>query len=139
MYIWGLQDFIFADRFRDLIDDEVVQTVSVVSTMFPGVSSLWGPTYCTLTDEEREEKRRICYNFLVAWYLVQNYPSRVVGGISGGSTGGMPLVSKSINDISVHYREVVKPGSPLMQLTTNSYGIQALEMLLTAPENFVLF
>ena len=134
-----LQDFMFANRFRDFNDPELQEAVSYVNAMFPGVASLWSAEYCPLTDEERNAKRFTCYNFLVAWYIVQNYPSRVVGGVSGGAMGGMPLESKSIEDVSIKYKNVIRQGGALALLTTNTFGIQALEMLQSAPENFVLF
>lgn len=134
-----LQDFMFGNRFRDLTDPEIDEAISYVNAMFPGVAYLWGAEYCVLTDEERNAKRLTCYNFLTCWYLVQNYPSKVVGGISGGSMGGLPLESKSMNDVAVKFRNVVRQGSQMSLLTTNSYGVQALEMMQSAPENFVLF
>lgn len=134
-----LQDFMFGNRFRGLQDPELQEAISYVNAMFPGVSSLWGAEFCALTDEERNAKRLTCYNYITAWYLIQNYPAKVVGGISGGAMGAMPLDSKSITDVSVKYRNVIRQGSQLALLTTNSFGVQALEMIQTAPENFVLF
>ena len=134
-----LQDFTFGNRFRDISDPELQEAVAYVNAMFPGVSSLWGAEYCVLADIERNAKRLTCYNYLLAWYLMQNYPSKVIGGISGGSTGPIPLESKSIADVSVKFRNMVRQGSQMALLTTNSFGIQALEMIQTAPENFVLF
>lgn len=134
-----LQDFTFGNRFRDISDPELQEAVAYVNAMFPGVSSLWGAEYCVLDDIERNAKRLTCYNYLLAWYLMQNYPSKVIGGISGGSTGPIPLESKSIADVSVKFRNMVRQGSQMALLTTNSFGIQALEMIQTAPENFVLF
>jgi len=129
----------FKDRFRDITDQELQVAVSYVNAMFSGVSSLWGGEYCTLTLEEREAKRLTCYNFLVAWYLMQNYPGHVVGGVSGGGMGGMPLESKSMNDVAVKFKGIIRQNSSMEMLTTNTFGMQALEMIQTAPENYVLY
>lgn len=134
-----LQDFVLRDRFTDLADPILQEAVSYVNAMFPGVSSLWGAEYCVLTDEVRNAKRLTCYNYLLAWYLMQNYPTKVVEGMSGGSMGAIPLESKSIFDVSIKFKNVIRQGSQMAMLTTNSFGIQALEMIQTAPENFALF
>ncbi len=134
-----LQDFMFGNRFTDLTEPELQEAVAYVNSMFPGVSSLWGAQYCVLTDVERNAKRLTCYNFLLAWYLMQNYPSKVAEGISGGSMGPMPLESKSITDVSIKYRNIIRQGSQMAMLTTNTFGVQALDMMQTAPENFVLY
>lgn len=134
-----LQDFSFGGRFTGLTDPEIQEAIAYVNAMFPGVSSLWGAEYCVLTEEERNAKRLTCLNYITAWYLMQNYPDKVMPGISGGSMGGIPLESKSIFDVSVRFKNVIRQNGQMSMLTTNSFGIQALEMIQTAPENFVLF
>lgn len=135
--ILRLQDFMFADRFEDLEESHVEMAVAYINTMFMGVGKLWGPEVCVMSPEERDAKRRLCYNNLVAWRLTQMYPDKTVEGTGG--TGSMPLESKSIDGINLKYKDVIRQGGAMALLTTNSYGIDALEMIQTAPENFVLY
>ena len=97
------QDFILGNRFRNLVTSEIEQAIAFIATMFPGVSSLWGAEYCALTDEERTNKRYACYNLLVAWYIVQNFPAKAIGGAGGASMGALPVDFKSMKDVSVRF------------------------------------
>ena len=123
-------DFVFRDRFAQITDEQISSACQEVLSRFAGVMSLW--KICDVAI--RDSKRKLCYNYLVAWLLTNQYPDKAVG-VSG--TGGMPLKAKKIADVSISYNMPLKEGSLLASLTTNSYGIAALEMIQTAPENFV--
>ena len=63
---------------------------------------------------------------LVAWFLADLYPSAAE---NIQSDGGMPLSSKSIGGVSISRLQMeVQPG--LRQLLTNTYGMQALNIIL---------
>lgn len=132
-----LQDFLYADRFQDITEPDIEMAVAYINTMFSGVQYLWGSEYCILSPEEREAKRLLCYNNLVAWRLMQMYPGKVTEG--SGSMGPMPLESKSISLVNIKYKNIIRQGGSMALLTTNAYGIDALEMIQSAPENFVLY
>jgi len=108
--------------------------LSFIEAMFPGVFYLWDRRYSGMSDKEIESKRLWCLNYLIAWRLMELYPDKVQG-IAG--TGGLPLKSKRINDIGLVYKDISTQGS-MKLLETNPFGISALEMLQTAPENFLL-
>ena len=52
----------------------------------------------------------------------------------------MPVKSKKIDYISIQYRDLVRAaGSGVLDmLTTNEWGMQALVMIQSAPENYIL-
>ena len=126
------KDFMFADRFYDITDNMLQQAINIININYAGIKSLWS----TLRPQVAEQKRLLCYNYLVAWQLMNLYPLNVVGGVSG--VGGMPLSSKSIHDIHLTFKDITAQNSILAELTTNVFGIQALTMIQTAPECYIL-
>lgn len=141
MITWGLHkiekllldDFRLRNRFLDsLSDDMVAQALQIVNAQFSGVYSLWS----ILPPDEARAKRELCINYLLGWQLAYSYPDYAVG-VQG--VGAVPLSSKKIGPISVTYRNILRQeGSALDMLTTNEFGIEALSMIQTAPENFML-
>lgn len=65
------------------------------------------------------------------------YPDQAI--LSSGS-GGMPVKSKKIDYITLQYRDIVRAaGSGVLEmLTTNEWGMEALVMIQSAPENYML-
>ena len=123
-------DFMFAHKFASGLTDELVgEACDEVEARFAGVFTLWQ----VLPPHLRESKRRLCLNYLVAWQIMTNRPD-LAPGLSG--TGGMPLSHKMIGDIHLGYDMPLREGSLLKNLTTNTFGLQALEMIQTAPENY---
>ena len=122
-------DFEFRNRFRDLSDEQVTQACQEIHARFSGILTLWRVCRADI----REAKRRLCMNYLVAWLLTNKYPDQAIG-VSG--MGGIPLKSKHIADITLSYNLPLRESSLLSSLTTNSYGVAALEMIQTAPENY---
>lgn len=123
-------DFTFRDRFRDLTDEQVTQACQEIQTRFAGVLTLWSVCRPAM----RDAKRRLCMNYLVAWLLTNKYPGKAIGA---SGTGGLPLKSKKIADITLVYNLPLREDSLLSSLTTNTYGVAALEMIQTAPENYI--
>lgn len=128
-----LGDFKFRDRFQDLTDAQIAQALQMVNAQFSGVYTLWS----ILPPEEARSKRELCINYLLGWQLAYSFPENAVG-VQG--VGAVPLTSKKIGPIALHYRDLVRQaGSGMLDmLTTNEFGIQALLMLQTAPEMFML-
>lgn len=128
-----LGTFRFKDRFVGLSDSQFMEALQIVNAQFSGVYSLWS----FLPPEDAHAKRELCINYLVAWKLVQLYPENATG-VSG--TGGMPIGSKKAGPIFIKYKNMVRQeDSVLAMLTTNQYGIEALTMIQSAPENFMVF
>lgn len=128
-----LGDFMFSDKFIDITEPQLGTALQIINAQFSGVYSLWA----FLPPDERDAKRKLCINYLVAWQLANLYPEQAI--LSGGS-GSMPVKSKKIDYISIQYRDLVRAaGSGVLDmLTTNEWGMQALVMIQSAPENYIL-
>ena len=128
-----LNDFMFKDDFLALTDLQVQKALQIINAEFSGVYTLWS----FLPPDEARAKRELCINYLVAWKLVQLYPD---SALNVSSTGGLPLSSKKAGPIFIKYRDTVRQGdSMLSMLTTNQYGVEALTMIQSAPEMFMVF
>lgn len=128
-----LDSFRFKDKFVGLSDSQFMQALQAINAQFSGVYSLWS----ILPPGDRHAKRELCINYLVAWKLVQMYPEMAVG-VSG--TGSMPLSSKKAGPIFIKYKEMVRQDeSVLSMLATNQYGIEALTMIQSAPEQYMVY
>lgn len=128
-----LNDFLFKDDFINLTDLQFAQALQVINAEFSGVYTLWS----ILPPDEARAKRELCINYLVAWKLAQMYPGSATK-VSG--SGALPLSSKKAGPIFIKYRDMVQQeGSVLSMLTTNQYGVEALTMIQSAPENFMVF
>lgn len=129
-----LDNFRFKDKFVGLTDAQVTEALQIVNAQFSGVYTLWS----FLPPSESRAKRELCINYLVAWQLVQLHPDSAVD-VSG--TGGLPIKHKKAGPVSISYRDTVRQsGSGLLEmLTTNSYGIQALSLIQSAPEMYMVY
>jgi hypothetical protein len=125
-------DFMFSQNFRTLSVEDIERASEVVRTIFYGVNTLWG----ILPQDIAERKREICYQYLTAWQLAVWYPNKTTGI---ANNGGLPLKSKFIRNIRLIFENVTRQGSSLTELQSNVFGIQALQMIQNAPENFMLF
>ena len=128
-----LENFRFKDRFVGLSDSDFMTALQAVNAQFSGVYTLWS----ILPPDDAHAKRELCINYLLAWKLVQLYPDKAIG-VAG--TGGMPIGSKKAGPIFIKYKNMVRQeDSTLAMLTTNQYGIEALTMIQSAPENYMVF
>lgn len=129
-----VDNFRFRHRFTDDITDLMLeQAIQVVNAQFSGIYYLWS----SLPPDVRDAKRELCISYLIAWNLAMTYPDYAIN-VSG--TGAMPLKSKKAGPVSLTYRETVRQGGGtiLDSLTVNEFGMQALLMIQTAPENYML-
>ena len=125
-------DFKFAHRFSGLSDDLLSQAIQIVNAQFSGVYSLWS----ILPPSEARAKRELCINYLVAWWITNSYPQNAV---NVSSSGAVPITTKKVGQVSIKYRDsVIQEGSVLDALTSNEFGIQAMLMIQTAPENYMV-
>lgn len=128
-----LNDFIFKDDFVNLTDLQFAQALQIINAEFSGVYTLWS----FLPPDEARAKRELCVNYLVAWKLMQVYPDNA---LNASGTGGIPISSKKAGPIFIKYRELLRQeDSILSMLTTNQYGIEALTMIQSAPEMYMVF
>lgn len=128
-----LNDFKFRDRFVNITDLQFTQALQIINAQFSGVYSLWS----VLPPDERDAKRELCINYLLAWKLTQLYPAQSLGA---AGTGGLPLKSKKAGPIQITYKDLVRQENSLLNLlTTNQYGIDALMMIQNAPEMYTMY
>lgn len=125
------QEFTYAENFPTLLDEEIDSACEIVSTMFSGLFHCWAKLPASL----RDKKRTNLLNLLVAWYLMDFYPSSAVG-VSGN--GGMALASKSIGGTSVSFASIDVQGG-LEQLNSNVFGQKALLVIQGIPERFSVY
>lgn len=131
--IIGFNDFIFRDKFVDLTNDQFNQALRMINAEFSGVYKLWS----ILPPDEAHAKRELCINYLIAWKLAQMYPD-IALDVTG--TGGMPLASKKAGPIFIRYKETLRQDdSVLSMLATNQYGMEALTLIQSAPEMFMVY
>lgn len=127
-----LNDFRFKDEFINLTEPQFAKALQITNAQFSGVYSLWS----ILPPEESKAKRELCISYLLAWKLVEMYPDQA---LNAAGTGGMPLSSKKVGPIFIKYKSMVRQeDSTLAMLTTNHYGIEALTMLQSAPETYMV-
>lgn len=128
-----LDDFTFRDKFVGLTDLQFQQALQIINAEFSGVYTLWS----FLPPDAARAKRELCINYLIAWKLMSMYPD---SAIDASGTGGVPISSKKAGPIFIKYRELVRQEeSILSMLTTNQYGIEALTMIQSAPEMYMVF
>lgn len=130
-----LGDFRFRHRFLDTLPDDILaEALQAVNAQFSGVYRLWA----FLPPGERRAKRELCINYLLGWWLANSYPDYAIG-VQG--VGAVPLSSKKVGPIFLKYRDTIRQSGSgtLDMLTTNEFGLQALMMIQTAPENYILF
>ena len=123
-------DFTYKRFFDELSEEEFVESRDIVIAMWSGVLEMWG----ACSEEIKLRKRSACLNLLVAWYLADAFPDKVIGV---QTSGGMPLKSKSIADalggITLSYRDLNLPAS-YDALSSNQFGIKAAMMIRYAPD-----
>ena len=128
-----LDDFIFRDDFEAITDAQFTKALQIINAEFSGVYTLWS----FLPPDESTAKRKLCVNYLIAWKLASMYPESALN-VSG--TGGLPISSKKAGPIFIKYRELLRQeDSVLSMLTTNQYSIEALTMIQSAPEMYMVF
>lgn len=122
----------YGQNFPDLLaeeKDDFLDTIILdVYTMFFGVGELWSHLPRTVY----EDKTRLCYGLLVAWYITDIYPDYAIGVVS---TGGIPLKAKKIGGVQIQFSEQrFRVGSTnnanlLQSLKSNSFGAKAYDMI----------
>jgi hypothetical protein len=123
-------DFMFTSRFTDLPEGAIEEAIAYIEVAWCGIRTLWSKISPVL----REQKRDLCINYLVAWYLADLYPACIQGVYT---QNGANIRSKNIGgtEISFNARKVQ---ASLEVLTTNIFGIRALDMITTCPDMFLL-
>lgn len=124
-------DFTYARNFSfaDGGASEITEAMSAVNAQWYGVLNQFWQNQGTV---QQTATRNLVYNLLIAWYLADFFPMAL---IAVGANGGMPLVKKSIGGVDITYAQY-KIQEEMKVLTTNTFGLRALNMILSAPERF---
>lgn len=120
-------DFVYTANFPTLTSDQIQSGIDAVETMYYGTTQLWA----IMPDPVRTNKRTLIENLLVAWWLANMFPGDVIGIMADG---GMPLSSKSIGGVSLTKMQIDGLDPVMAVLQSNTFGLQALSMIRTAPE-----
>jgi hypothetical protein len=126
-------DFAYWKNFdlTEVKDADVSAAILTVNAQWTGALSFWA----ALSAEIRAAKRLALENLLVAWHLANFFPGAVRGVMA---SGGMPVSSKSIGGTSLSF-DLAQVQDSLKVLNSNTFGIQALQMILSAPERFGIY
>lgn len=124
-------DFMYADNFPTLTDEDIDAAFETVAVMFSGVNTLWG----VIPEPVRTKKRTLCLNLLTAWWLLDTKPE-AASGVMGN--GGMAVNSKSIGGTSLSFGGMDEQEG-MKQLNSNMFGQKALAMIQSAPERFGIY
>lgn len=124
-------EFKFAANFPTLTDQDLTDAEEIVKTMFYGVKDLWH----VLPEAAANAKRKLCYDLLLAWYLLDTNPIAASGVIGNG---GMAVSSKSIGGTSLSFQDM-DAQEGIKQLNSNVFGQKALVMIQGAPERFSIY
>lgn len=120
-------DFTYKSKFNDLTEEEFTEAVDIVRAIWSGVLSLWK----VCEEEVRNRKRSAVLSLLVAWYLADTYPTKLVGGMQ--TSGGMPISKKRIREVEISYKELNLPQA-YDALGSNQFGVKAAMLIRYAPE-----
>jgi len=122
------ETFSFRHNFRELKAEVITQAISDISVLYSGITDLWS----TLDATTQQAKQDLLTSLLVAWQLADLYPEQTEGVVSNG---GMPLSSKEASGVVLKFLPV-KVQESMYPLFTNTFGIRALNMIMSAPERF---
>lgn len=120
-------DFTYKNKFNDLQEDEFTEACNIVKAMWSGVLEMWGACEPSV----RYQKRSAVMNLLVAWYLADMYPTKLVGGMQ--TSGGMPITRKRIRDVDISYASLSLPAA-YDALASNQFGVKAAMLIRYAPD-----
>ena len=130
----SFEDFEFAQYFTGITAQQVNKALDRVTAQWYGL--LNGDLWASLPQDVQAAKMDAMSDLLVAWYLANNFPDRVVNAIANGA---LPLSGKSIDGVSISYKDVENVQGELKLLMTNQWGVAALQMFQSSPERFLLF
>ena len=122
--------------FPAFADEEVLETantileeaIETIYSMWVGVSYLWQGH----DNQVWFEKTRLCYRFLVCWYIADLYPDYSRGILT---TAGLPITRKKIGPVDITYGKealVSNNSDILAPLLSNAFGAKAHLMIKTA-------
>ena len=127
----SFDDFDHKNSFSGITTTEFDVASTIVKATWAGVSSMWA----VCDSAVKTAKRDVCYGLLIAWYLTDHHPDKVVGV---DTDGGRPVASKRAKDIHIQFKTLGLPAA-LEILSSNSFGLLAAQMLYGAPETMGVY
>ncbi len=124
-------EFTFTANFPTLTELQIQSGIDAVEAQYYGALLFWSK----LPEDIKTKKRTLLENYLVAWYLANMFPLDVVGVVTNG---GLPLSAKSIEQTSLSFL-TVETQDAMKPLLSNTFGLQALSMMMAAPERFTVY
>jgi hypothetical protein len=125
-------EFVYRHNFSSAVEEaDVTAAILSVEAQFAGALTFWA----SLSAAARDAKRLVLENYLVGWQLAEMFPGAVRGIMANG---GMAVSSKSINGTSLSFN-LAPVQDALSILQSNTFGAQALQMILSAPERFGIY
>ena len=121
--------FLYRANFPGLSDPQIAAADAEVLADWSGMFQLWAG----LDESVRTAKLNLLENRLVAHNLAVNYPGEVVDAIS---TGALPITGKSVDGVSLSYKDLEWGQGDMKTLMTTQWGIQAVMQYQGAPERF---
>jgi hypothetical protein len=124
-------EFLYIAKFPTLTDTDIQAAIDAIEAQYYGVIF---DSWNSLDSEIRDKKRFLVENLLIAWYLANTNPASLEGVVANG----LPLSSKSAGGVSISM-DAMPVQEGMENLKTNTFGIQALQMILSMPERFVVY
>jgi hypothetical protein len=124
------QTFPFSRNFVDLKEEDIAQAITDMSVQYSGTQEMWANLDSTL----QQQKRDLVLSLIVAWHLADMFPEKTEGVVVNG---GMPLSGKESGGVILKFLPV-KVQESMYPFLTNTFGIRALSMIMSAPERFAL-
>jgi hypothetical protein len=130
----------FLASFPELSDgahDGLIQdAIDTVYAIFTGVNTIWD----VHTAKVWYEKTHVCYRFLTAWYIADNYPEFVA---SAPVMGGVLLKRKKIDGVDLTFADPADNGNrnyqdSLESLKSNPWGNKARLMIRASAKRVML-
>jgi hypothetical protein len=121
----------FSASFPGLMAEEhdglIQDAIDTVYAMFPGIGTLWD----IHPKQTWHDKTGVCYRFLAAWFIADNYPEFVAGV---PVMGGIPLKRKHVDGVDLTFADRTSGGNKeyqdlLESLQSNTWGNKARLMI----------
>lgn len=125
------QAFRFARYFPTISVDDIQAAIDDMSVQFSGTQTLWHK----MNQPIRDAKRDLLLSLIVAWYLADTRPNDTEDIMNNA---GMPLVEKENAGVTLKFLPM-KVQESMYPFLTNTFGIRALSMIMSAPERFKIY
>lgn len=121
-------NFRFRRYFIGIPEEGINEVIDETYAIWAGTQCFWA----SLEPVSQQLKRDLLISFLIAWQLADLYPDQTENAMNNA---GMPLMSKESGGVILKFLPV-KVQDAMYPLLSNTFGIRALNMIMSAPERF---